>query len=74
MMRKLEEWFDAELRQVPNRENLGNVLTDSGLQVSDDQVEAIVNGTKAKVPIRALEIPWFGSFQALQSLPAHYGI
>ena len=64
---------------VSSMEYLGNLLTDEGLQTSDDKVEAIVQAPR---PEDQSELRSFlglcsivqGSSQALRSLPAHYGI
>ena len=64
VMKKLEEsglTLNYEKCQigVSSMKYLGNVLTDEGLQVSGDKVEAIV--AKTKGPVRAAKLPWFGT-------------
>ena len=53
MMKKLEESgltlnYDKCQIGVSSMKYLGNVLTDKGLQVSDDQVEAIARASRPK--------------------------
>ena len=67
---------------VSSMQYLGNVLTDKGLQVFDDKVEAIVQAQRPKDQktnqSREASLVWCsivqGSSQALRSLAAHYGI
>ena len=83
MMKKLEEsglTLNHDMCQIGVRsmEYLGIVLTDNGLQVSDDKVEAIVQvpRPKDKSELRS----WFGATlfkvhcKPLRSLPALLGI
>ena len=42
-------------------EYLGNVLTDNGLQVSNDKVEAIVQAPRPKDQSDVTKLPWFSA-------------